>query len=126
MVKWLLVGAGSFLGGIARFGLSGLVQRWAGASFPWGTLAVNVAGCFAIGGVLHLVEDRSLLGPDARLFVVVGLLGGFTTFSAFGWETFELLRGGQAGLALLNATGNVAAGVAAVWLGRAALRALGI
>ena len=126
MVKWLIVGAGSFLGGIARYALSGLVHRWAGAGFPWGTLAVNVAGCFLIGGVLHLVEDRTLLGPDARLFVAVGLLGGFTTFSAFGWETFELLRGGQLGLALLNVGGNVAAGLTAVWLGRAALRALGL
>ena len=124
MVKLLLVGAGSFLGGIARWTLSGLVHRWAGAGFPWGTLAVNVAGCFAIGAVLHLVEDRSLLGPDARLFLVVGILGGFTTFSAFGWETFELLRSGQLGLAMLNAGGSVAGGLAAVWLGRAALRAL--
>ena len=126
MVKLLLVGAGSFLGGIARWTLSGLVHRWAGAGFPWGTLAVNVAGCFAIGAVLHLVEDRSLLGPDARLFLVVGILGGFTTFSAFGWETFELLRSNQLGLALLNAGGSVAGGLAAVWLGRAALRALGL
>jgi CrcB protein len=126
MLKWLIVGAGSFLGGIARYALSGLVHRWAGAGFPWGTLAVNVGGCFLIGGVLHLVEDRALLGPDARLFVAVGLLGGFTTFSAFGWETFELLRGGQLGLALLNVGGNVAAGLTAVWLGRAALRALGL
>jgi CrcB protein len=126
MTRWLLVGAGSFLGGIGRYALSGLVQRWGGAGFPWGTLAVNVAGCFLIGGVLHLVEDRAALGPDARLFLVVGILGGFTTFSAFGWETFELLRGGQLGLALLNAGGSVTAGLAAVWLGRAALRAVGI
>ena len=126
MVKLLLVGAGSFLGGIARYALSGLVQRWAGAGFPWGTLAVNVTGCFAIGAVLHLVEDRAMLGPDARVFLVVGILGGFTTFSAFGWETFELLRANQPGLALINAAGSVTAGLAAVWLGRAALRAAGL
>ena len=126
MVKLLLVGAGSFLGGIARYALSGLVQRWAGAGFPWGTLAVNVTGCFAIGAVLHLVEDRAMLGPDARVFLVVGILGGFTTFSAFGWETFELLRANQPGLALVNAAGSVTAGLAAVWLGRAALRAAGL
>ena len=126
MLKLLLVGAGSFLGGIARYALSGLVQRWAGAGFPWGTLAVNVTGCFAIGAVLHLVEDRAMLGPDARVFLVVGILGGFTTFSAFGWETFELLRANQPGLALVNAAGSVTAGLAAVWLGRAALRAAGL
>ena len=126
MLKLLLVGAGSFLGGIARYALTGLVQRWAGAGFPWGTLAVNVTGCFAIGAVLHLVEDRATLGPDARVFLVVGILGGFTTFSAFGWETFELLRANQPGLALINAAGSVTAGLAAVWLGRAALRASGL
>ena len=126
MLKLLLVGAGSFLGGIARYALTGLVQRWAGAGFPWGTLAVNVTGCFAIGAVLHLVEDRAMLGLDARVFLVVGILGGFTTFSAFGWETFELLRANQPGLALINAAGSVTAGLAAVWLGRAALRAAGL
>ena len=126
MLKLLLVGAGSFLGGIARYALSGLVQRWAGAGFPWGTLAVNVTGCFAIGAVLHLVEDRAMRGPDVRVFLVVGILGGFTTFSAFGWETMELLSANQPGLALVNAAGSVTAGLAAVWLGRAALRSAGL
>jgi CrcB protein len=126
MAKWLVVGLGSFLGGIARYALSGLVHRYAGAGFPWGTLAVNVAGCFLIGGALHLVEDRAMLAPETRLFVAVGLLGGFTTFSAFGWETFELLRGSEPILALLNVAGNVLLGLASVWLGRAALGAAGL
>jgi CrcB protein len=126
MAKWLVVGLGSFLGGIARYALSGLVHRWAGAGFPWGTLVVNVAGCFLIGGALHLVEDRAMLAPETRLFVAVGLLGGFTTFSAFGWETFELMRRSQPTLAILNVAGNVLLGLAAVWLGRAALSAAGV
>ena len=121
----LLVGLGGFLGSIARYGLAGLVHRYAGASFPWGTLAVNVLGCFAIGAVLHLVLDRAALGPDARLFLAVGVLGGFTTFSAFGWETLELLRNGQLGPALLNVAGNVVLGLGAVWLGRETLKLAG-
>jgi CrcB protein len=126
MVKLLIVGVGSFLGGMARYALSGLVHRYAGAGFPYGTLVVNVVGCFFIGAVLHLVEDRTLLGPDARLFVAVGLLGGFTTFSAFGYETIELLRGSELRLALLNVAGNVLLGLAAVWLGRTVLRISGV
>jgi CrcB protein len=126
MAKWLIVGVGSFLGGIARYGLSGLVHRYTGPFFPYGTLAVNVVGCFFIGVVLHLVEDRSALGPDARLFVAVGLLGGFTTFSAFGYETVELLRSNELRLALLNVTANVVLGLLAVWLGRTVLRAAGV
>lgn len=126
MREILLVGAGGFLGSIARYGLAGLIHRYAGASFPWGTLAVNVLGCFVIGAVLHLVLDRSALGPDARLFVAVGILGGFTTFSAFGWETLELLRNGQLGAALLNVAGNVVLGLGAVWLGRETLKLAGV
>jgi CrcB protein len=126
MPRWLIVGLGSFLGGIARYSLSGIVQRHAGPGFPWGTLSVNVVGCFAIGAVLHLVEDRYALGLDARLFVAVGILGGFTTFSAFGYETMELLRSAQLQLALLNVAGNVLLGLFAVWLGRTALRVAGM
>lgn len=126
MERVLIVGIGSFLGGIARYGLTGVIHRHTNASFPYGTLAVNVLGCLLIGGVLHLVEDRFMLGPNARLFVAVGLLGGFTTFSAFGYETIELLRGSELRLALLNVSGNVVLGLAAVWLGRAALRMTGI
>lgn len=126
MPKWLIVGLGSFLGGAARYGLSGLVQRVAGAGFPAGTLTVNVVGCFCIGAVLHLMEDRSALAPEARVFLAVGVLGGFTTFSAFGYETLELLRGAEVRLAFLNVAANVLLSLAAVWLGRVALQAAGI
>jgi fluoride exporter len=126
MSRWLIVGVGSFFGGIARYLLSGVVQRNVGPGFPWGTMTVNVVGCFCIGAVLHLVEDRFALGLEARLFVAVGILGGFTTFSAFGYETMELLRDSQLGLAALNVAGNVLLGLSAVWLGRAALRVAGM
>ncbi|KAB2970003.1 MAG: fluoride efflux transporter CrcB [Thermoanaerobaculia bacterium] len=126
MAKVLLVGLGSFLGGIARYVLSGFVHRHLGTAFPYGTMVVNVVGCLVIGGVLHLVEDRSVLGPDVRLFIAVGLIGGFTTFSAFGYETVALLRDSDLRFALLNIAGNLLLGLGAVWLGRTILRAVGV
>jgi CrcB protein len=118
----LAVALGSALGGLARYGLSGLVHRFTQGAFPFGTLVVNVSGCVAIGGIMHLVEDRMTLGPAGRTFYAVGLLGGFTTFSAFGYETLKLLRDGQNLHALLNVAGNVVLGLAAVWMGRATFR----
>jgi CrcB protein len=109
-VKLLAIGLGGALGALARYGVSGLVQR--GTAFPVGTLAVNVLGCFLIGALFER------LGPGARQLVVVGVLGGFTTFSAFGHETLELLRGGETRLALANVAANVVLGVGAVLLGR--------
>ncbi len=126
MTKILVVGLGGFLGAIARYGLSGLVHRRFGSSFPYGTLVVNLLGCLGIGVVLHLVEDRSMLGPTARLFVAIGILGGFTTFSSFGYETFELLEDREYRLALLNVAGNVVLGLLAVWAGRTLPRAIGM
>ena len=122
MLKGLIIGAGAFLGAIARYGLSGWIQRRQGGTFPWGTMAVNVIGCLALGIFMTLVEDRQLFGPQARLFVTVGLLGSFTTFSTFGYETFELLREHEEWLALTNTLGNAMLGVVAVWLGRALVR----
>ena len=112
-MKLLVIAIGGGLGALARYGLSGLVQG-RGAAFPWGTLAVNAIGCLLIGALFERVA------ADARAFVVVGVLGGFTTFSAFGHETVELLRGGQLNLALANVGLNVAVGIGAVVLGRAA------
>ncbi len=111
-MKLLMIGLGGGLGALARYGLSGLVQG-RGATFPWGTLAVNALGCLLVGAAFER------LSADARAFVVAGVLGGFTTFSAFGHETVELLRAGHANLALLNAASNVVLGTLAVALGRA-------
>jgi len=126
VVKLLIVGAGGFLGAVARYGLSGLVHRLAGAGFPWGTLAVNVVGCLLIGGLMVWGEDRPMLSPTARLFLTVGLMGAFTTFSTFGYETLELLRDRQATLAGVNVAANVLLGLAAVWAGRALCRVAGL
>lgn len=117
LTKAFIVGFGGFLGSMARYWVGGLVHSYLGGGLPYGTLAVNLLGCFAIGGVLCLVEGRGTLGPEARLFFVMGILGGFTTFSAFGYETLELLRDGSRALATANVIANVALGILAVWLG---------
>jgi CrcB protein len=122
MLKLLALAAAGAAGTLARYGLSGWVQRLARETFPFGTLAVNLAGCFAIGVVMALVRDRQLLSPEARTVLVVGFLGGFTTFSAFGYETLELVRNGSLGPALGNAAASVLGGLVAVWLGDAAAR----
>lgn len=115
MVKTLFfIGAGSFAGGIARYLLSRLIQSHAASGFPLGTLAVNVAGCLAIGLLYGLFERGNLLNAELRLFLTVGFCGGFTTFSTFIHENYALLSGQQfllfAGYALLSfALGMLAA-----------------
>ena len=85
--------------------------------FPLSTFAVNVMGCFVIGALAGLAEHRDMFSPDLRLFLLPGLLGGFTTFSAFGYEAVFLLRRGEFGVALAYAGLSVAVGFLAVWLG---------
>jgi len=122
MIKLLLIGCGGFIGAIARYGLSGLVHRTFQSSFPYGTLVVNVAGCLVIGGMLYFVEDRMILPSATRAFLMIGILGAFTTFSTFGYETVQLLTDGRWSAGLLNVAANVILGLAAVWLGRIAMR----
>ncbi len=120
MLKVLLVGLGGGLGALARYGLSSWVQAWAGgAAFPYGTLAVNGLGCFGIGALGHLAETRGLLTPEARLLLITGFLGGFTTFSTFGSETLGLARGGTYALALGYVAAHLLLGLGAVWAGQA-------
>jgi len=98
--------------------VSGAVQQLSGSlNFPYGTLAVNVIGCLLIGFLSQLVEMRGVLNAEARLLIMTGLLGGFTTFSTWSNETMTLLRDGQVGLALVNVGGSVALGLLAVWAG---------
>ncbi|MDJ0520731.1 MAG: fluoride efflux transporter CrcB [Planctomycetota bacterium] len=120
MSNLLFVGLGGFLGAVGRHGLSGLTQRLAGSPwFPVGTLTVNVLGCLCIGLLGGLAEVRGAFTPERQAFLLTGLLGGFTTFSAFGYETVELLRVGQTGSAVLNVALQLGVGFAAVWLGLA-------
>lgn len=119
--KVLLVGAGGFIGSVLRYGIGGLVQSAVSTlMFPYGTLVVNVTGCFGIGLVSQLVDAQGVLGPGTRAFLVVGLLGGYTTFSAFGNETLNLLRDGQRFAAGMSIGGNLLLALCAVWLGRLA------
>jgi CrcB protein len=121
-MRWLAIFVGGGLGAMLRYALGGWVQGLSGSFFPWGTLAVNASGCFAIGVLATWLEERSLLGSSARLFVLVGILGGYTTFSTFGFETWKLVESAQWLRAAANALGSVAIGLAAVVGGVAVAR----
>lgn len=124
MDKLLIIGVGGFLGAIARYGISGLVHRHYDGRFPLGTLTVNVLGCFVIGALMTLVEERHFFNPELRAFLMVGLLGSMTTFSTLGYETVALARGAEIRLALANFAANGFIGLGAVLLGRMAIAML--
>lgn len=120
LVTVLFVALGGALGSVLRY----LLGTWTQAltrsiDFPYGTLLVNLLGCFAIGFLAQLAESRGAFTSDTRMFVFIGLLGGFTTFSSFGNETINLLREGETWNALANVGANVIFGLLLVWLGRA-------
>ena len=118
MTNILLVGLGGFIGSVARYKLGGWVLHLTvQEKFPFGTFAVNVAGCLVAGLLAGLVEKHELFSAETRLFLFTGLLGGFTTFSAFGLETMFLLRRGEPWVAAIYAGASVLLGVVAVWLG---------
>lgn len=119
MDKALYVGVGGFIGAILRYWLGNAIQQFANnPAFPIGTLTVNLLGCLVIGFLSQLADLRNVFTPEARLFVFVGILGGFTTFSTFGNDTMNFLRGGDGLGALLNVGAHIFAGLAAIWLGR--------
>src|SRR5262245_30627153 len=124
MERVMVVGAGGFLGSAARYVVQGLVYRYLPADFPYATFFINVTGCFAIGFLGVLAQENFLIGPTARLFLMVGVLGGYTTFSTFGYETVELLRVGSGFAAAANVVGQVLLGLFAVWGGAATARGL--
>ena len=119
MYTTLIVGLGSALGGMARYGCSLWVARLVGGSFPWGTIFVNITGSFVIGFYFTLTATggRLLASSDWRAFVTIGLCGGYTTFSSFSLQTLTLLRDGQWLYAGLNVFGSLASCLVAVWLG---------
>jgi len=121
----LLVGSGGFVGSALRFLISGWTHRLLpAATIPVGTLAVNLIGCLAIGFLGGLAEYRSMIGPQARLFLMIGLLGGFTTFSTFGYEGLSMLRDQQHIGVALYVGAHVVAGLVAAWAGMALARSL--
>ncbi len=121
MIKLLYIGIGGFLGAILRYLVSQAAQIVSGgAVFPFGTLCVNLIGCFFIGVLTALFESRGILSMETRLFLLIGLLGSFTTFSTFGNETLNLFRDSRPFLAVINAGAHFFAGLLCVWLGRLA------
>jgi CrcB protein len=121
---WIAVG--SAIGGVLRFVCSGLIAERIGEAFPWGTLAVNVSGSLVIGFFFTLTEPdgRLLVGTMARQFVMIGVCGGFTTFSSFSLQTLNLAREGDWLRAVVNIIVSVAVCLVAVWLGHIAAAAL--
>ncbi|MDO5394988.1 MAG: fluoride efflux transporter CrcB [Bacteroidales bacterium] len=115
----LIVGAGSCLGGMARYVVGTLIQSRSGSLFPWGTLAVNVIGCFLMGIIVGLIGKGVSISDGLRLFVTVGFCGGFTTFSTFMHENTLLLDGGNFALTLIYAAVSLVLGLGALY---AALR----
>lgn len=119
MITYLWVAFGGALGSVARFGCSSLIAQRFGETFPLGTLVINVVGSFVIGAFATLTgPDGRLLAPgDMRQFVMVGLCGGYTTFSSFSIQTLTLVQDGEYGRAGLNVVGSVVLCLGAVWLG---------
>ena len=126
MMLYLLIGLGGALGSIARFWLSGLIATQIGESFPWGTLIVNVSGSFVIGffATLSGPDGRLFAGSTTRQFVMMGICGGYTTFSSFSLQTLNLAREGEWFRAGANSVGSLVACLVAVWLGHLAAASL--
>jgi CrcB protein len=122
--KTIFIALAGLVGTLVRYGLAGFVARQYGETFPWGTLTVNLVGSFLAGAMFHLAEDRFLMSATLRTIIFIGLLGGFTTFSSYGLQTFALLRNGQIGLATLNVAVSNVLGLLMVWAGYVAFRAL--
>ena len=122
----ILVALGGAVGALLRYWVSMAVQRSLGPEFPWGTLSVNVSGCFVMGLVAAVADGQGYLNPAARLFLVVGVLGGFTTFSAFANETVSATRAGATAVGVLNVVASLVLCLAAVWLGRLVAGIVGI
>lgn len=115
MLKIFFIGLAGLVGTLARYWLSGLAAWRFGETFPTGTLIVNITGCFLIGFLFYLMQERFLVREMWRTVVLIGLLGGFTTFSSYGMQTFALLREGEFGWAALNMTISNFGGLLMVW-----------
>jgi len=115
--RYVVVLAGAGLGGLLRYTLGTWIMAKYGGRFPLGTFVINVSGAFLIGLLMTMLTERMQPHPNWRLFLVVGVLGGYTTFSSFEYETYQAVRDGARAMGLLYVTGSVLAGYLAVWLG---------
>ncbi len=117
MSRYAMIAAGGALGAIARYVLDGLVQEWAGARFPYGTLVINVTGCLVMGVVMTLLTERAVVHPNWRFLVPVGFIGAYTTFSTFEYETFRAIEQGAWLVGLGNVIVSVVIGFLSVAVG---------
>jgi CrcB protein len=125
MRQFLLVALGGFVGTALRYGLTGAIARTkAGSVFPFGTFTVNLLGCLVIGALAALVDTRGILTGTSRAVIFIGVLGGFTTFSSFGYETLQMVKGGQILAAGTFIVMQIVLCLPAVWLGDVAVRTL--
>src|SRR5262245_11668198 len=117
MYKVFVIGLAGLFGTLARYWMSGWADQWWGGTFPFGTVIVNLSGCLAIGFLFHATEERFLIDPAVRSAILVGFLGGFTTFSSFAMQSFNLLRDGEILLASANILVSNITGLILVWVG---------
>jgi CrcB protein len=122
MTNYVLVIIGGGLGAAARYFVSGAVYRWLPADLPYGNLVVNISACFVIGVLMSSLQERFLIDPSLRVFLTVGILGGYSTFSSFSYETIELLQDGEVLRGALNVFASLVGGLGAtavgLWVGK--------
>jgi fluoride exporter len=124
--RLFLIGLAGLAGTLCLYGLSGFVARRFGETFPTGTLLVNVIGCFVAGFLLYTLNERFLISEIVRTALMIGFLGGFTTFSSFGVQTFTLLKEGETFFALMNVLLSNVIGIGSVWVGYSLARVAGV
>lgn len=124
MKEIVFIGGAGALGSLARYGLNGVVGRWMGKGFPYGTLAANLIGCFLLGVLMELALTSDWISRELRLALGVGFFGAFTTFSTFGVETLRLFEAGAWVQVSLNVFANVVLGMGLAWAGFTLARAL--
>lgn len=117
MENLLSIGIGGAAGAVLRYCMGNVLTKILGSSFPYGTFCINIIGCFFMGMLMTIIVDKGLLSPAWRLFLCVGFLGGFTTFSSFSYEALTLLQEGNLLYTLLYVGGSVLLGVIAAFLG---------
>ena len=124
MQKTIFIAFAGLVGTLVRYWLSGFVARQYGETFPWGTFVLNLIGSFLAGAIYYIADERFLISPTLRTIILIGLLGGLTTFSSYGLQTFTLLRDGEFGLATFNVAVSNVVGLLMVWAGYVSSKAL--
>lgn len=116
-MSYAAVAVGGAIGAVARYAMSGMAHARLGVGFPYGTLLVNTLGCFLLALIIEIAGTRYIIPPNVKLFLTVGVLGGFTTFSTYSHETLSLARDGMFALAMLNAVGSIVLGLLGAYAG---------